>query len=53
VEWDRQPVEPGQTASVRVEMVPDETGYFRKTIDIYCNTNESPVRLSFAGTTIE
>jgi hypothetical protein len=53
VEWDRQPVEAGQTATVRVEMTPDETGRFSKTIDVYCNANNSPVRLSVTGTTIE
>ena len=53
VEWEKQPVEPGQTASIRVEMTPDETGYFNKTLDVYCNANESPVKLMLTGTTIE
>jgi hypothetical protein len=53
VEWDKQPVEPGQTANIRVEMIPEETGYFRKTVDVFCNTEESRVRLTVTGTTIE
>ena len=53
VEWDKQPVEPGQTANIRVEMKPEETGYFSKTVDVYCNVKEPPVRLIVTGTTIE
>jgi hypothetical protein len=53
VEWDKHPVETGQTANIRVEMKPEETGYFRKTVDVYCNAKESPVRLTVTGTTIE
>ena len=52
VEWNKQPVEPGKTASIRVEMRPEETGYFRKTVEVYCNTKESPVKLTITGTTI-
>ena len=53
VEWEKQPVEPGQTTTIRVEMKPDETGYFNKTLDVYCNANESPVKLMLTGTVIE
>jgi len=53
VEWDKQPVEPGKTATIRVEMKPEETGYFSKTVDVYCNADVSPVRLIVTGTTIE
>ena len=49
VDWNKQPVESGQTVTVRVEMVPDETGFFNKTIDIYCNTRNSPIRLMVNG----
>jgi hypothetical protein len=51
VDWEKQPIEPGQTTTIHVEMRPDETGYFNKTIEIYCNANESPVRLTLTGTT--
>ena len=50
-DWEKQPVEPGQTTTIRVEMKPDETGYFNKTIDVYCNVIESPVRLTLTGAT--
>ena len=52
VTWEKQPVEPGQTATISVEMKPDETGYFNKLIEVYCNAKESPVKLSTTGTTI-
>jgi hypothetical protein len=50
VEWDKQPVEPGQTAKVKVEMTPEETGHFNKTIEVFCNAKESPVKLAISGT---
>ena len=53
VTWDKQPVEPGKMATIHVEMTPDETGVFRKTIVVYSNTNESPMRLTLTGTTTE
>ena len=53
VTWDKQPISPEQTTIVQVEMMPDETGYFTKTVVVYCNANESPVKLTVIGTTIE
>ena len=53
VNWERRPVEPEQTTIIRVEMTPEETGYFSKTVEVYCNANESPVKLTLTGTTIE
>ena len=32
---------------------PEETGYFSKTVEVYCNASESPVRLSLTGITKE
>ena len=49
VEWEKRPVEPGQTAIISVEMTPDETGYFSKTLDIHCNIKESPLKLTING----
>ena len=51
VSWNKHPVEAGQNATIHVEMKPEETGYFNKTVDVYCNAKESPVRLSVTGTT--
>ena len=51
--WDKQPISPGQSTTIRVEMTPEETGPFRKTVVVYCNANESPVKLIVMGETIE
>jgi len=51
--WDKQPIAPGHSTSIRVEMTPDETGQFNKTAVVYCNTNESSVMLTVVGTSIE
>ena len=53
VTWDKQPIGPRQTTTIHVEMTPNETGSLRKTIVIYSNTNESPMRLTLIGTIIE
>jgi hypothetical protein len=53
VTWEKQPIATGQSTDIRVEMVPDETGFFNKTIMVYCNTNNSPMKLTVNGTTIE
>ena len=49
VDWNKRPIEPKETVSIYVEMIPDETGYFNKTLDVYCNISESPVRLMVNG----
>ena len=49
VEWEKHPVSSGQTTTISVEMVPDETSFFSKTIDVYCNIKDSPVRLIVSG----
>ena len=49
VDWEKRPVEPGQTTAISVEMTPDETGHFRKTIDVHCNVKESPITLIVNG----
>ena len=51
VKWEKRPVELGKTAVVSVDMTPDETGYFSKTIDIYCNIKDIPLKLTINGMT--
>ena len=53
VNWEKRPVEPGKTATISVEMRPEETGHFSKSIEVYCNAKESPVKLMLTGITIE
>ncbi|MCL2737856.1 MAG: DUF1573 domain-containing protein [Bacteroidales bacterium] len=53
VDWDRRPIEPGKTANVRIEMTPDETGYFSKTLEVYCNIQETSFKLTINGSVYE
>jgi len=48
---DKQPIEPMQTTTINVEMKPEETGRFNKTVEVYCNANESPIKLILTGVT--
>jgi hypothetical protein len=49
VEWDKKPIEQGETTKIKVEMTPKEEGYFKKTIMVYCNVKELPVKLTIIG----
>jgi len=53
VEWEKRPIEPGQAVNISVEMTPEETGYFSKTIDVHCNIQETSIRLMVNGNTNE
>jgi len=53
VNWEKRPVEPGKTATISVEMRPEETEHFSKTVEVYCNAKESPVKLMLTGITEE
>jgi hypothetical protein len=48
--WSRQPVAAGQIAEVKVEMKPEEAGFFSKTAEVHCNAANSPIRLTVSGT---
>jgi hypothetical protein len=48
-DWDKQPIAPGKTAKIKVEIKPEEQGHFNKTIDVHCNVKESPVKLTING----
>ena len=50
VDWNKDPVNPGQTTNITVTMKPDEAGYFNKTVDVHGNMENSPVRLRVSGT---
>jgi hypothetical protein len=53
VDWDKQPIEPGQTTKINLEMRPDETGHFNKTIEVFGNMEQSPVKLTITGIVTE
>ena len=41
VDWDKKPIESGESTEIKVEMKPDEVGHFDKPITVYCNIEES------------
>jgi len=49
-DWDKSPIAPQKDAEIRVEIKPEEPGYFNKTIDVYCNIKQSPLKLTISGT---
>jgi hypothetical protein len=53
VDWDKQPIEPGETTKINLEMRPDETGHFNKTIEVFGNMEQSPVKLTITGIVTE
>ena len=49
VEYSKEPVRPGETLEVKVSYEAEETGRFNKTVTVYCNAGNSPVRLTIKG----
>ena len=47
--WDKSPIKPGSETQISVEIKPEESGYFHKTIDVYCNIEEHRLQLSIKG----
>ena len=49
VKYPEAPIMPGQTGEVVVSYDPDKKGGFHKTITLYCNAEQSPLRISISG----
>ena len=49
VEYKKQPVRPGETIELKVTYEAEETGHFNKTLRVYCNADNSPLRLIVKG----
>ncbi|MFO7616482.1 MAG: DUF1573 domain-containing protein [Bacteroidales bacterium] len=47
--WPKEPIEPGKKGSVKVVYNTKLVGTFNKTIVVYSNANNSPVRISVLG----
>ncbi|MBK5722165.1 DUF1573 domain-containing protein [Dysgonomonas sp. Marseille-P4677] len=45
-EWDKKPIKPGDKTEIKVKVTPDATGYFRKTVTVFCNTKRGSIPLS-------
>ena len=49
VKYNKQPVRPGETLELKVTYEAEETGHFNKTLRVYCNADNSPLRLTVKG----
>jgi hypothetical protein len=49
IAWPSAPVQPGDTARIRVTYTPNARGRFSKTINLYCNTTPSHAVLRLDG----
>ena len=49
VEYSKQPVRPGEETTLLIIYEADEAGHFRKTVDVYCNTADAPLRIVVTG----
>ena len=49
-EYSKEPIRPGETLDLKVIYNAEDKGRFRKSLKIYCNTEESPLKLSVSGT---
>ena len=49
VEYSKQPVRSGEALELKVIYEAEEPGRFNKTVTVYCNTDNSPLRLKVKG----
>jgi hypothetical protein len=48
--WDKKPIEPGEETDITIEIQPEESGFFHKTIRVYGNMKKGVFSLSVKGT---
>jgi hypothetical protein len=49
--WEKKPIEPGEETAITLEITPEETGFFHKTIRVYCNVEKGVIPLAIKGMT--
>lgn len=49
VEYNKEPVKPGDELKLIVKYKADEPGHFSKSIKVFCNTKDSPISLKITG----
>ena len=49
VEYSQRPLRPGEETTLLIVYEADEAGHFRKTVDVYCNTADAPLRVVVTG----
>ena len=53
VDYSQEPVQPGKEAVLRMTYKADNPGYFNKAATVYCNAENSPIRLRVSGNALE
>ena len=48
-EYSKEPVRPGDTLELKAVYNAEEKGRFRKSLRVYCNVEESPLKLTVVG----
>jgi hypothetical protein len=48
-EWEKQPILPDKSTGIKVKITPEETGFFHKTVRVYCNVEKGMVPLTVKG----
>ncbi len=51
--WPKQPILPGKSESIKVTYTTNRVGPFHKTVTIYCNASNSPVKLQIKGKVVK
>ena len=49
VNYPEAPIMPGESGEIIVSYEPDKKGGFHKTVTLYCNAEQSPLRISISG----
>jgi hypothetical protein len=47
--WEKKPIEPGEETEIKLEITPEETGFFHKTVRVYCNVGKGVIPLTVKG----
>ncbi len=47
--WESRPIKPEEKTEIKIEVKPDNSGYFNKSIYVYTNTNEKVIPLRIKG----
>lgn len=48
-DWEKKPVPSGKETRIAVEVTPENTGFFKKTIKVYCNAGNNSIALTIKG----
>jgi hypothetical protein len=47
--WEKKPVDSGEETEISLEITPEESGFFHKTVRVYCNVEKGVIPLSIKG----